>query len=146
MLHGPQISFKRDLKLPYGAPWSFVCFGETTSLVSNLKPLAYKSSYTIEIEAHVHLLTLLFASVSDILNESCGSVFFFFSFPQVLGDEEKRTRYDSGEDLEDMGMGGGGGGFNPFGGGGQQFTFHFEGGFPGGGGGFPGGGFGGFHF
>ncbi|GFZ14293.1 DnaJ P58IPK-like protein [Actinidia rufa] len=30
-----------------------------------------------------------------------------------------------------------GGGFNPFGGGGQQFTFHFEGGFPGGG--FPGG-------
>ncbi|KAM7531746.1 hypothetical protein LguiB_035156 [Lonicera macranthoides] len=65
---------------------------------------------------------------------------------EVLGDEEKRTRYDSGEDLEDMGMGGGGGGFNPFGGGGQQFTFHFEGGFPGGGGGFPGGGFGGFHF
>ncbi|KAK3038428.1 hypothetical protein RJ639_030594 [Escallonia herrerae] len=58
---------------------------------------------------------------------------------EVLGDEEKRTRYDSGEDLEDMGMGGGGGGFNPFGGGGQQFTFHFEGGFPG-------GGFGGFQF
>ncbi|GLT89761.1 hypothetical protein SLE2022_077320 [Rubroshorea leprosula] len=61
---------------------------------------------------------------------------------EVLGDEEKRTRYDRGEDIEDMGMGGGGGGFNPFGGGGQQFTFHFEGGFPGGfGGGFPGGGF-----
>ncbi|KAJ4704874.1 DnaJ protein like [Melia azedarach] len=57
---------------------------------------------------------------------------------EVLGDEEKRTRYDRGEDIEDMGMGGGGGGFN-FGGGGQQFTFHFEGGFPGGGGGFPGG-------
>ncbi|XP_044489709.1 dnaJ protein P58IPK homolog isoform X2 [Mangifera indica] len=55
---------------------------------------------------------------------------------EVLGDEEKRTRYDRGEDIEDMGMGGGGGGFN-FGGGGQQFTFHFEGGFPGGG--FPGG-------
>lgn len=54
---------------------------------------------------------------------------------EVLGDEEKRTRYDQGEDVEDMGMGGGGG-FNPFGGGGQQFTFHFEGGFPGGGGGF----------
>lgn len=34
-----------------------------------------------------------------------------------------------------MGMGGGGG-FNPFNGGGQQFTFHFEGGFPGGFGGF----------
>lgn len=51
---------------------------------------------------------------------------------EVLGDEEKRTRYDRGEDIEDMGMGGGGGGFNPFGGGGQQFTFHFEGGFPGG--------------
>lgn len=49
---------------------------------------------------------------------------------QVLGDEEKRVRYDRGEDIEDMGMGMGGGGFNPFGGGGQQFTFHFEGGFP----------------
>lgn len=66
---------------------------------------------------------------------------------EVLSDEDKRTRYDRGEDIEDMGMGGGGGGFNPFGGGGQQFTFHFEGGFPGGfGGGFPGGGGGGFEF
>lgn len=61
-------------------------------------------------------------------------------YPQILGDEDKRTRYDSGEDIDDNGMGMGGGGFNPFGGGGQQFTFHFEGGFPGGG--FPGG----FHF
>lgn len=51
---------------------------------------------------------------------------------EVLGDEDKRTRYDNGEDVEDVGMGSGGGGFNPFGGGGQQFTFHFEGGFPGG--------------
>ncbi|XWS43601.1 hypothetical protein CRYUN_Cryun16bG0118400 [Craigia yunnanensis] len=53
---------------------------------------------------------------------------------EVLGDEEKRSRYDRGEDIEDMGMGGGG--FNPFGGGGggQHFTFTFEGGFPGGGG------------
>lgn len=60
---------------------------------------------------------------------------------EVLGDDDKRARYDRGEDLENMGMGGGGGGFNPFGdgGGGQQFTFQFEGGFPGGGGGFPGG-------
>ncbi|KAJ7976974.1 DnaJ protein like [Quillaja saponaria] len=62
---------------------------------------------------------------------------------EVLSDENKRTRYDRGEDIEDMGMGGGGGGggFNPFGGGGQQYTFTFEGGFPGGGfgGGFPGG-------
>lgn len=63
---------------------------------------------------------------------------------EVLGDEEKRVRYDRGEDMEDMGMGGGGGGYNPFGGGGggQQYTFHFEGGFPGGGFGGPGG----FHF
>ncbi|GFP89144.1 Dnaj protein p58ipk homolog [Phtheirospermum japonicum] len=56
---------------------------------------------------------------------------------EVLGDEDKRTKYDRGEDIDDMGMGGGG--FNPFGGGGgggQQYTFHFEGGFPGGGGGF----------
>ncbi|KAG8374245.1 hypothetical protein BUALT_Bualt11G0111200 [Buddleja alternifolia] len=58
---------------------------------------------------------------------------------EILGDEDKRTRYDSGEDIDEMGMGAGGGGFNPFGGGGQQFTFHFEGGFPG-------GGFGGFQF
>ncbi|KAH7677869.1 Dnaj-like subfamily c member 3 protein [Dioscorea alata] len=60
---------------------------------------------------------------------------------EVLGDEDKRVRYDRGEDIDDMdtGMGGGGGGFNPFGAGGQQFTFHFEGGFPG-------GGFGGFNF
>ncbi|XP_012082338.1 dnaJ protein P58IPK homolog [Jatropha curcas] len=69
---------------------------------------------------------------------------------EVLGDDEKRARYDRGEDLEEMGMGGGGGGFNPFGGGGQQFTFHFDGGFPGGfggfDGGFPGGGGGGFQF
>ncbi|KAJ8753986.1 hypothetical protein K2173_001884 [Erythroxylum novogranatense] len=71
---------------------------------------------------------------------------------EVLGDEEKRSRYDRGEDIDEMGMGGGGGGgggFNPFGGGGQQYTFHFEGGFPGGfggfDGGFPGGG-GGFQF
>ncbi|PPS17291.1 hypothetical protein GOBAR_AA03267 [Gossypium barbadense] len=46
---------------------------------------------------------------------------------EVLGDEEKRTRYDRGEDIEDIGMGGGG--FNPFGGGGggQHFTFTFDG-------------------
>ncbi|KAG4913390.1 hypothetical protein JHK86_053823 [Glycine max] len=64
---------------------------------------------------------------------------------EVLSDEDKRVRYDRGEDLEEMGTGGGGGGggFNPFGGGG--YTYTFEGGFPGGGfgGGFPGGGFGG---
>ncbi|XP_041998504.1 dnaJ protein P58IPK homolog isoform X1 [Salvia splendens] len=58
---------------------------------------------------------------------------------EILGDEDKRTRYDRGEDMDDNGMGMGGGGFNPFGGGGQQFTFHFEGGFPG-------GDFGGYHF
>lgn len=61
---------------------------------------------------------------------------------QVLGDEDKRVRYDRGEDVDEMNMGGGGGGFNPFAGGGQQYTFHFDGGFPGGG--FPGGG--GFQF
>ncbi|CAI0471482.1 unnamed protein product [Linum tenue] len=73
---------------------------------------------------------------------------------EVLGDDEKRARFDRGEDVEDMGMGGGGGGFNPFGGGGggggQHFSFQFDGGFPGGfDGGFPGGGGGGgfqFHF
>ncbi|KAF7835516.1 dnaJ protein P58IPK-like protein [Senna tora] len=41
---------------------------------------------------------------------------------EVLSDENKRTRYDRGEDLEDMGMGRGGGGFNPFDDWGQQFT------------------------
>lgn len=53
---------------------------------------------------------------------------------EILGDEDKHTRYDSGEDIDGMD----GGGFNPFGGGGQQFTFHFDGRFP--------GGFGGFHY
>ncbi|KAI4983540.1 hypothetical protein ZWY2020_025406 [Hordeum vulgare] len=57
---------------------------------------------------------------------------------EVLSDEDKRVRYDRGEDLDEVGMGGGGGGLNPFGGGGgQQYTFHHGGGFPGGG--FPGG-------
>lgn len=62
-------------------------------------------------------------------------------FLQVLGDEDKRTRYDRGEDIDEMnsGMGGGGGFHHPFHGGGGNFEFHFEGGFPG-------GGFGGFHF
>ncbi|KAL6496269.1 hypothetical protein OROGR_029527 [Orobanche gracilis] len=57
---------------------------------------------------------------------------------EILGDDDKRAKYDTGEDIDDMGMGTGGGGFNPFGGGGggQQFTFHFEEGFAGGGGGF----------
>ncbi|XP_019433292.1 PREDICTED: dnaJ protein P58IPK homolog [Lupinus angustifolius] len=61
---------------------------------------------------------------------------------EVLSDEDKRVRYDRGEDLEDAGGMGGGGGFNPFGGGGQQYTFTFDGSFPSGGGfggGFPGG-------
>ncbi|CAF2362481.1 dnaJ protein P58IPK homolog [Brassica rapa] len=64
---------------------------------------------------------------------------------EVLGDDDKRARFDRGEDLEEMGGGGGHhGGFDPFGGGGGGgYTFHFEGGFPGGGGG---GGFGGFGF
>ncbi|KAL9274146.1 DnaJ protein P58IPK-like protein [Drosera capensis] len=67
-----------------------------------------------------------------------------FKGMSALGDDEKRARYDRGEDEEmGMGMGDGGGGFgfggfDPFGGGfggggGQQYTFHFEGGFPGGG-------------
>lgn len=63
---------------------------------------------------------------------------------EVLGDEEKRGRYDRGEDEEPQGHPGGG--FNPFGGGGGH-TFHFQYGGQGGdgfpGGGFPGG-FGGF--
>ncbi|CAH9096137.1 unnamed protein product [Cuscuta europaea] len=57
---------------------------------------------------------------------------------EVLGDEDKRTRYDRGEDIDEAGSGMGGGGFHhPFHGG--NFEFHFEGGFPG-------GGFGGFQF
>ncbi|KFK24764.1 hypothetical protein AALP_AA8G022000 [Arabis alpina] len=60
---------------------------------------------------------------------------------EILGDDDKRARFDRGEDLEDMNGGGRGGGFDPFGGGGGGgYTFHFEGGFPGG------GGFGGFGF
>jgi len=51
---------------------------------------------------------------------------------EILGDDEKRQKYDRGEDLEPQGGGGNpfGGGFNPFGGG-----FGGFGGFPGGGGG-----------
>lgn len=49
---------------------------------------------------------------------------------EVLGDEEKRVKYDRGEDLEEPTMGPGGPGGFHFGG--QTFTFHFEGGFPGG--------------
>nr|GEW65645.1 DnaJ protein P58IPK homolog [Tanacetum cinerariifolium] len=63
---------------------------------------------------------------------------------EILGDDDKRSKYDNGEDIEEGMNMGGGGGFNPFGaggfgGGGGGYTFHFEGGFPGG------GGFGGFH-
>ena len=54
-------------------------------------------------------------------------------FVQVLGDEEKRERYDRGEDLEEQHGGGGGGFHQEFHGGGQTFSFQFEGGFPGGG-------------
>ncbi|KAG0601514.1 hypothetical protein M758_11G117800 [Ceratodon purpureus] len=51
---------------------------------------------------------------------------------EVLGDEEKRERYDRGEDLEEQ-HGGGQGFHQGFHGGGQTFSFQFEGGFPGGG-------------
>lgn len=44
---------------------------------------------------------------------------------EILSDEEKRQRYDSGEDLESSGGGGGGGG-DFFRSGGQTFTFHFH--------------------
>lgn len=87
----------------------------------------------------------LFLTSNTFFFFSCSAVFDVISNQhlycplQVLGDDDKRARYDRGEDIEETGMGGGG--FN-FGGGGQQFTFHFEGGFPGGfggDGGFPGG-------
>ncbi|KAL2631645.1 hypothetical protein R1flu_016331 [Riccia fluitans] len=42
---------------------------------------------------------------------------------EILGDEEKRGRYDRGEDIEEQNMGGPG--FDPFHGGGQTFTFHW---------------------
>ncbi|GMH43235.1 hypothetical protein BSKO_11157 [Bryopsis sp. KO-2023] len=44
---------------------------------------------------------------------------------EVLSDENKRQRYDSGEDLEESGFGGGGDFFRQ-GGNGQTFTFHFH--------------------
>ena len=61
----------------------------------------------------------------------CLSPLHWTTLWQVLGDEEKRDKYDRGEDLEEQQMGGPG--FNPFHGGGQTFSFQFEGGFPGGG-------------
>lgn len=45
---------------------------------------------------------------------------------EVLSDEDKRQRYDSGEDLEDSGGFGGGGGDFFRSSGGQTFTFHFH--------------------
>ena len=47
---------------------------------------------------------------------------------EVLGDEEKRGKFDRGEEVfENQGGGGRGNhGFNPFGGGGQTFTFKFR--------------------
>ncbi|KAI3441848.1 uncharacterized protein J3R85_001897 [Psidium guajava] len=70
---------------------------------------------------------------------------------QVLNDEEKRTRYVRGEDIDEMGTGGGGGSgsgiFNPFGGRGTAIHFHLQRWFPGGFGGYQGGGFpGGYEF
>jgi DnaJ-class molecular chaperone len=65
-----------------------------------------------------------------------------------LSDAKKRTRYDNGQDLEDMGGSGmsgadidpnilfqaffGGGGASPFGGGGGRSSRSSNGGFPGG--------------
>lgn len=47
-------------------------------------------------------------------------------FLQVLGDEEKRDRYDRGEDIEEQHLMGGHRGHSFFQGpGGQTFTFHF---------------------
>lgn len=62
----------------------------------------------------------------DFVDQYMNELLITYCIVQVLGDDEKRAKYDRGEDIEDMGMGGGGG-FNPFGGGGgQQFTFTFE--------------------
>ncbi|KAJ6968550.1 dnaJ protein P58IPK [Populus alba x Populus x berolinensis] len=96
------------------------------------------------LKSNVHIKSLLCSGIRIrmliIEKKQRPSSEIFAAAYEVLGDDDKRARYDRGEDMEDMGMGGGGGG-NPFGGGGQQFSFHFDGGFPGGGfdGGFPGG-------
>ncbi|KAH0632572.1 dnaJ protein P58IPK homolog [Solanum tuberosum] len=124
---------ERSLKLSQRKDWYKILGVSKTSSVSEIKK-AYKK---LALQWHPDKNVDNREEAEDKFREIAAAY-------EVLGDEEKRTRYDQGEDIEDMGSGMGGGGFNPFGGGGQQYTFHFEGGFPGGGGG--GGGFGGFHF
>ncbi|GFZ11419.1 DnaJ P58IPK-like protein [Actinidia rufa] len=117
---------ERSLKLSQRKDWYKILGVSKTASISEIKR-AYKK------------LALQWHPDKNVDNREAAEAKFreIAAAYEVLGDEDKRTRYDRGEDIEDMGMNTGGGGFNPFGGGGQQFTFHFEGGFPGGG--FPGG-------
>ncbi|KAL1549447.1 DnaJ protein P58IPK B [Salvia divinorum] len=114
---------ERSLKLSQRKDWYNILGVSKTASISEIKK-AYKK------------LALQWHPDKNVDNREEAEAKFreIASAYEILGDEDKRTRFDRGEDIEDNGMGMGAGGFNPFGGGGQQFTFHFEGGFPGGGG------------
>ncbi|XP_047958436.1 dnaJ protein P58IPK homolog [Salvia hispanica] len=114
---------ERSLKLSQRKDWYKILGVSKTASISEIKK-AYKK------------LALQWHPDKNVDNREEAEAKFreIASAYEILGDEDKRTRFDRGEDIDDNGMGMGEGGFNPFGGGGQQFTFHFEGGFPGGGG------------
>uniref|UniRef100_A0A5B6ZD69 J domain-containing protein n=1 Tax=Davidia involucrata TaxID=16924 RepID=A0A5B6ZD69_DAVIN len=118
-IHEAQMRAERSLKLSKRKDWYKILGVSKTASISEIKR-AYKK------------LALQWHPDKNVENREEAEAKFreIAAAYEVLGDEEKRTRYDRGEDIEDMGMGGGEG-FNPFGGG-QQFTFHFDGGFPGG--------------
>lgn len=108
---------ERSLKLSKRKDWYKVLGVSKTSSIAEIKR-AYKK---LALQWHPDKNT-------DNMEEAEAKFREVAEAYEVLGDDEKRMKYDRGEDIEETGMGSGG--FNPFGGGGQQFTFHFEGGFP----------------
>jgi hypothetical protein len=85
--------------------------------------------YLLGVSSICHICVLVYYFVIGVLRFALTLDLILL---QVLGDEEKRERYDRGEDLEEQ-HGGGQGFHQGFHGGGQTFSFQFEGGFPGGG-------------
>lgn len=108
---------ERSLKLSKRKDWYKVLGVSKTSSIAEIKR-AYKK---LALQWHPDKNT-------DNMEEAEAKFREVAEAYEVLGDDEKRMKYDRGEDIEETGTGSGG--FNPFGGGGQQFTFHFEGGFP----------------
>ncbi|KAE8798387.1 DnaJsubfamily C member 3 [Hordeum vulgare] len=118
---------ERQLKLSKRKDWSKILGISKTTSATDIKR-AYKR---LAVQWHPDKNVENHEEAENMFREIAAAY-------EVLSDEDKRVRYDRGEDLDEVGMGGGSGGFDPFGGGGgQQYTFHHGGGFPKGG--FPGG-------